>query len=526
MKTVLIVDDDALARVGIKSINDFEQRGYKIVGEAENGEIALNIAKELKPDIILSDIKMPGLNGVELIEECIKNGINSTFIMLSSHDDFNYVRTSMKLGALDYILKIDMKKNQIVDLLDFYQINSSKQINQINQVKDYETISNIINQGKPINELNLEKLSYKLKYNKKLPYLIALVKLVEFSSALISDTDLQRIKTPCLNFCSESIKNFSGAYVQHLAGKSFICFIPISLGMMDKAKSELALTNWGNTMTTMFKNVLDIKTVIGFSTISFSLSNFIDSFNEANKAAIDAIKNDNVYSYYEKIKQQKINNDCSWMNSIDQIRKNIFSFNKIATENNFNTLIEIFSSNNTPISNIRAASYIILFICSNYFNSIGYVYDSEKEDELFISKETNLLQFINWLQKIKIKLIKSMSEENGTQKQIIAAKKFITINYKEQLTLNNVAKEVGLSPTYFSKLFYQSTEQKFIDYLTEIRIEQSRILLETSCYKIQAISEMVGYDNATYFSYLFKKNIGITPQEYRNKATKNKIEDK
>ena len=94
------------------------------------------------------------------------------------------------------------------------------------------------------------------------------------------------------------------------------------------------------------------------------------------------------------------------MNSIDQIRKNIFSFNKIDTESNFNTLIEILSTNNTPISNIRAASYIILFICANYFNSIGDVYDSEKEDELFISKETNLLQFINWLQKIKNKLIK------------------------------------------------------------------------------------------------------------------------
>ncbi len=514
MKSILIVDDDALARVGIKSINDFEERGYCIIGEAENGNKALELAKKLHPDIILSDIMMPGICGVELMNQCKKLGINSTFIMLSSHDDFNYVRDTMKMGALDYILKIDMKKNQIVDLLDHYNTINKPNDNSMDNTK---IISNILNEGNPIKDSNLVKLSTIFNYNKRVPYRIVSIKLLEFSSSLISDNDLQRILTPSMNLCEDTIKCFSGSYVHHIAGKSFFCFIPVSLEIMDKSKNEKVFGAWSNTMYTMFNKVLDIKIVIGFSSITFALGSFLKALVEANKASIEAIKNDEHYYFVEKLKPKLKNDNYKWMNSIAEIRKSLFCFDKVNVEKQFSSLIKGLSSNEVSISNVRAASYMLLFVCINYFNSVGYKYKNENEDELFIAKEGGLPQFISWFQKMKREVIQSLSNSNGTQRQIVDSKKFISDNYHKLLTLQQVADEVGLSATYFSRLFYQSTGQKFIDYLTEIRINKARILLETTQYKILSISQMVGYENATYFSYLFKKILGMSPQEYRNK---------
>jgi two-component system response regulator YesN len=515
LKSILIVDDDALARIGIKSINDFEERGYSIVGEAENGEKAFSLAKKLNPDIILSDIMMPGLSGVELIKECKNFGIRSSFIMLSSHDDFNYVRDSMRMGALDYILKIDMKKNQIVDLLDQYNFINKENDDSIN---DKDVVSTIINRGNPISEGDLNKLSSVFNYNKRMPYRIVSIKMLEFSSSLISDTDLQRILSPSLNLCADTIKCFKGAYVQHIAGKSFFCFIPFTMEMMDKGKGEKALESWINTTCTMFNTVLDIKVVIGFSSIAFSLSSFLKSLVEANKASIEAIKCGQGYFFAESLKKESNGDEYNWMKSISEIRRTLFSFDKVNVEIQFNSLIDGLSKDGVSISNVRAASYMVLFVCVNYFNSVGYKYQNGSSDELFIAKEGGLPQFISWLQKMEREVLNSLSKSNGTQRQMVDSKKYITDNYNKLLTLQQVANKVGLSSTYFSRLFYQSTGQKFIDYLTEVRINKARKLLETTTYKILSISQMVGYDNATYFSYLLKKNLGISPQEYRNKV--------
>ena len=109
MYKVLIVDDEILARAGIKALIDWEKYGFSVIGEASNGQIAFEKIKEMKPDIVITDIKMPVMNGIDLIRATKKISQEISFIVLSAYNDFEYVKEAMKEGAKDYILKIQME---------------------------------------------------------------------------------------------------------------------------------------------------------------------------------------------------------------------------------------------------------------------------------------------------------------------------------------------------------------------------------------------------------------------------------
>jgi two-component system response regulator YesN len=114
---IIIADDEILARVGIKSLIPWREHGYELIGECENGKKAYDMAKELLPDIIVTDIKMPVMNGIELIRALKAENKDIKFIVLSSYDDFEYVKEAMKLGAEDYILKLQMEPEGLLKVL-------------------------------------------------------------------------------------------------------------------------------------------------------------------------------------------------------------------------------------------------------------------------------------------------------------------------------------------------------------------------------------------------------------------------
>ena len=124
MIKVLIVDDEILIRVGIKSCINWESNGYEIIGLAADGNQALEIIKSQMPDIVLTDIKMPNLDGLELIEEIKKQYPNIRIIVLSCYNEFDFIRTAMKLGADDYILKLSMEPQDLLKVLN----NTKKEI--------------------------------------------------------------------------------------------------------------------------------------------------------------------------------------------------------------------------------------------------------------------------------------------------------------------------------------------------------------------------------------------------------------
>ncbi len=140
--------------------------------------------------------------------------------------------------------------------------------------------------------------------------------------------------------------------------------------------------------------------------------------------------------------------------------------------------------------------------------------NSGEEQILLLS---NREEYLIWCRNLYKNIRALFSPADKKIKIIIDAKTYINRHYAENITLESVSAETGVSPTYFSKLFSKITGTKFIDFVTQVRIAHAKELLRNSQYKIFAVAEMTGYDNTTYFSYLFKKETGMTPQEYRIK---------
>ena len=141
MKKVLIVDDEFLARLGLKTLIDWEEFGYKIVGEAANGKEALEILDRTDPDILLTDIKMPVMDGLTLIEEVRKRKKNIQIVVLSNHDDFSYAQKAIKFGVTLYILKSELNEANISNLLknlsDVSYENTEKNADNKTQRENY-----------------------------------------------------------------------------------------------------------------------------------------------------------------------------------------------------------------------------------------------------------------------------------------------------------------------------------------------------------------------------------------------------
>lgn len=114
---ILIADDDTMVRIGLKTVIDWEENGFLLVGEAQDGQQALELAQTLHPDIIITDIKMPGMDGIELIERLREKGIATEILVLSSYDEFDLVKKALKLGAKDYLLKLNLEPEELLRCL-------------------------------------------------------------------------------------------------------------------------------------------------------------------------------------------------------------------------------------------------------------------------------------------------------------------------------------------------------------------------------------------------------------------------
>lgn len=118
MLGVVIIDDELLARVGVKSVLEWESAGYQILGEASNGAEGLKLILDKKPDIVITDIKMPVMDGLEMIKKSKEDKLNPKFIVLSSYDEFHLVKEAMKLGAVDYLIKLELDEQSLRETLE------------------------------------------------------------------------------------------------------------------------------------------------------------------------------------------------------------------------------------------------------------------------------------------------------------------------------------------------------------------------------------------------------------------------
>ncbi len=510
---ILIVDDDLLIRNWLKillqQIKDIETTIY----EASNGGEALEICKNNPIELVITDIKMPVLNGLDLITELKKEFPSIRFCVLSSYDDFSYVKNALKAGALDYILKAEMKLEDLTQL--FAKVKNSidleKKYSSANDKTDHD-ISRLVMLYKEYvkNEdiTDLESFLNKLHPDLTCDNLMIVVFTVSNnggkSDERIASITMDTFLANNYKVVSFPIENEYFAILYNSTSN-----IPENqeeeyrklLTILNNRLSGLEQLQLGDSILLSYKTNKSLKSFIdsGLETIRFCI--FYGS--KSKKPAIDTEQHSNKSALYQLI-QKYLD-----MGDYDKIAQGILTYMEDAYKRQL--------APSKLISAIRGAIRILL--------SGDIIIKSS--DQQTVEKLDNLLENINGsktyetLKEKTIDFIKeycnfTQSKLSGKSLAIQTALQYIEDNYMNKLTLDKVANYVYLNSSYLSQLFKKEMNMSFSDYVEQIRLKHAKILLKETDYSMNQIAEAVGFSSQNYFTRIFKKSTGLTPIKYKN----------
>lgn len=532
MLKVFIADDDKIVRLGLKTIitENLKNEVCEIVGEASNGFDALEFLKKYTVDLLITDIKMPVMDGVELIKEIVKEQLNVKVLVLSGYDEYQFVRETLKYGASDYILK-PIENRVLIDIIERLIVDINNEKRDIDNAKLLE--KNIVESTQLIKEKYISEIIFnwnentyikarELQIKETSRHYIAVAQIDGIYRMKISEqfqaTKLQNIKEFCTNYSSEYLTVFAIQKNRHI--------IIMLNGTQDISKElyKEYILIFFEQMINFIKDVLNISVTVGLSEEINSLDRAYMGYHQALLALerLFYLGTDKIIKYdpkeccYEIIEEKNIYKKTEELIGAIQCldvasaRKLSFSIFDLVEEGNISShhfkevIVRV-------LNQISSASLELREEIEGYkINGCGIVFYISELDTLkelrsyfneFISALTN-----------KLKLTRA----ERSQRVIEVAKDFILKNYSSNIGLNSVAEFVHLNPTYLSELFKLETGLNFIDFLVETRINAAKKLLMKSDLKVYEVGQKVGYEEPVSFNRAFKRVVGISPQEYRN----------
>ena len=521
---LIIVDDEEEIRLGvIKKIN-WEEYGFIVVGDAENGQEAIELAEKIHPDVIMTDIKMPFMDGLELGKR-IKDIMPSTkIIIFSGSDELEYAHQAIKINVVEYVLK-PINSNELIELLKRLKAKLDKEYNEKRNIeileKHYIESIPVIREQLLIGALEgrITKEQWK-ESERKLgldfinKYLsVALINI----DTVIKEKDNRLILISIKNIVDEIMKNYC----------DFISFpyldkIIILLSISEK-DNMLKVINGLNEVCKIFESVFGSTISIGIGRIYNDINEIRFSYRTAQSALgyrpllgkgktiyFDDVEPDN--SVQLQFEDQE---EIRFLNSIKLSSKEGI---KLEVNNIFKKI----EDSVVPLEKYRI--YLMEIITSmiklaqTHKIEFKNIFGDEFNFYTYLDKFNSITEVKEWFIEKSILLNEIIKKERVNSSKILVekAKEYIKSNYKNpEISVEKLCLELHVSPTYFSTIFKKETDMSFVNYLTDIRLEEAVKLLNTTDDKTYIIATKVGYQEANYFSYVFKKKFGISPSRYR-----------
>ena len=530
MYTVFAVDDEPIVLEGIRSKIDWEGSGFIFAGEATDGEIALSMIQEIKPDILITDIKMPFMDGLQLSEAIKRIQPWIKIIILSGHDEFDYAKKAISIGIEDYLLK-PFTPDELLSSLN-------------------KTASHIDKERKQLSDIS--KLREELKSNETLIKKEFLNNLVHGSAD--TNTVMQKSSELGINLISRYYKVLISR-IESCTGNTQNQQEACSLLNSYSAAWEQAVSffHHSNLLVCIFKgtseheldeSIFHAAETIGHiatknedCTVLTAIGKTVEHLSQLNISYEDAKHILELGGNSEKVNTNQnriISSDDLQSNSLDllDLKENdpLVDRLKYAGTNDISAIIDesmTLIRNNPGQFNVFASYLLVdlIFAVSKLVEKLGgdikelnpeilqrsFVDTAVSDEERFKQTLEQVLTFALNFRDSK------MTGKYGDV--ILKAKKFIEENYADQnTTLTTVADEVCLSPNHFSTIFSQECKTTFIEYLTSVRIENAKRLMRETEMKGYDIAYECGFSDPHYFSYIFKKNTGLSPREYKLSA--------
>lgn len=534
----IIVDDEARIRRGIERMVRSCGEEWEIVGVFSDGlevyEAVLN--ESISFDLLLSDIKMPEMDGLTLNKE-LKKHLSFLTIFISGYDDFQFLQTALREGAVNYILKPIDKEQFQLQLKEVKQkiLTIQKEKQEFLQIQDKASKLDYTKQIQILSEItwNEERdISY-LDWTRQFPsgsYQLIHISVDQVLSKTkgFSSEDWNTWIFAIENILEETLsKKFQIDFVKSWwwRGSKFNYWVLLlnendtrnpdfsaiteqfaedfrfSIQYFTPFTTSIALGNEFSDLT-LFSNMKNqLLTLLQFRIIQggnqIFQSNLIKSFTVHKSKGITS----SILKYTEQI-----------LNSFEQGKKEEL----IHSLQGFFREVESLSS---PVDINEAVHYLVIRIVNSWMEHDGYSEDPDLLTEA-LQMTKNAANLVQLKDSIKLWVLKVMSKmtvlKNNQHNPIQVAKEWIKSNLHENITIKKIAQQVYMNPNYFCDYFKNQTGETILDYVTTVRLEKAKELLEKTDLKIYDLALQVGYQDTKYFSRLFKQLIGQTPSQYRD----------
>lgn len=525
MYKVVLVDDEIFVRQGIKSLIEWNKLGYEIVGEAGNGEDAFEVIKETKPDVVISDIRMPVVDGLSLIQNINeKLDLNVHFIIISGYNDFSYAQKAVRFGVFDYVLKPIDQEEMESTLEKLSQKISKEKIQQSNKGRlllDQLFMQTLDGQ---LQDQELQNWMKSLKLNESSYYYYAAF---EINNLLPEEQEtVGELFHTIKNLIHDMVLDLSNGqeqlavYEQQdntlglLITSSFINKSKKTLeDIVEKIRKKVEKRVQKPITCFVGKQVTELKT----TRFSYDTANSIRFYKYINKE-------DTLFVFEEVESLALVYNeipDALYVSLMDQIE-----------ENNHDQMDKFIDQIFNEFQEKKFAPEAIRTSINRCIHSLIKTVNKMEGDEKSIP---SLSLMTNWekynltfgeLKKMFFtfmldgaKLIQELRKDN-MKGDIYKVKSFVDSNFHENISLKSIASKFYMNPVYMGQLFKKTFGIYFKEYLLKLRIEEAKKLLRQTDLRVYEVAERVGFGSTDYFVTQFEKINKLTPTEYRNELLK------
>lgn len=536
MIRVIIADDEEKVCRLIDHLIDWTELNMELAGVAMNGIEALAMIKEKKPDLVLTDIRMPGYDGLELLKRARKCNPNIEFIIITGHSQFEYAQTAIRYGVKDYILK-PVKKQQLgatlKEVKDRYnKLHEAEEMGKIQQerIKRNEGQLRTFWLGSLLEEETQEALARE-EVNKKYGYnfrvgvfqafmvradlvknesmrMVSLRKTLEvlYAKAVVMLKDAlapicfeaevcvaEETVAGILNYRPEKMNEV------RILLKSFIKDFGVEINIFEEIQFHLSVSkadeNFGLLQEKM-KNARYAMEQRVFTSQAVFLEN-VPELGEWN--AEEAYK-----TFSSEVRQSMDFQNTEYIQkAIERLKEEVWE-KKVCGWQLLKVVCDVYH----------------LFLISSLFQKEICFGNRREKEEAFRHKVllcSSAEHIFSFLMECCVRDLNENSKRINMRKArpINQAKEYIRENYDQPLTLEELGNVVGFSSSYFSTVFHKETGKTFLEYLTDVRMEEAKRLLRETSRTIESISSEIGMNDYKRFSKLFRRMSGITPKEYR-----------
>lgn len=511
MKKVLLVDDDTIVRITLRSMLDWNHYGYEIVMDANNGEQAFHWLQEHSADLLITDMKMPVMDGLELMQRLHDEHQLPVTVVLSSYDDFQMVREAFRLGAFDYLLKSDIKKENLEGLLA--KLNADNSAAQISV-----SINPVSNQSGRLVDMVTGKSALADDFFEQ-EYYVVQFEIDDFGQQSIRfNTNLEtELVEPMLEFAGQIPRVANRCVLGSLSPARYIMLYQIH----DRGQSRENVVSTCNQLKNVWKNYMNLPVSAGISRKGQTAADFFDCLADAGiQLELHHLKGMETVCYPWEPRQLSAEQIKQVEARYDRLFQGLKTIDEWLVEEGRASLLQQLQGLSLQDGQEECLAVIFLIVrtiqklyhngWSIFQENVNY-YEKIERLEDCRSLEIWMNNYIRWILDYQTHLF-----DHRQADLMIRAKRFIADNYSNpELTLGNVAGYVGLNEKYFRSRFTREAGSTFSNYLTEVRIRKAKELMDKTDFKIYEISQQVGYNNVEHFNRVFKKVSQLSPGAYK-----------